>query len=76
MIQEKDGIVATEWQPVAMSHDTPGFAQGFGRLSPIKVQWCKEYEGIGRFYCDTLFNQIYFERDEDRAMFLLRWAGK
>lgn len=75
MIQESDGLRGTDWQPVDL-----GIAWSFARAAiPGQqinnlIEWCRDYEGYGKFYHDTMFNLFYFERDEDREMFLLRWS--
>lgn len=76
MKQVDDGMVGTEWQCewldfICAKDDWQDVTEE--DLKPL-VEWCKEYEGIGRFYVDELFGQFYFERDEDRVMFLLRWS--
>ena len=71
MIREKDGMIGTEWQVVSIDED---FAPLAGMHVREKLKWIMEYEGLGKFYTDNVFNQIYFERDEDREMFLLRWS--
>jgi hypothetical protein len=76
MIQEEDGMVATEWDCAWMDficyrEDWKDITEE--DLKPL-VEWCKEYQGVGRFYVDDLFGQFYFENDEDRAMFVLRWS--
>lgn len=41
-----------------------------------KTQWCMDYPGAGKFYVSPIFKIFFFECDEDRLMFLLRWSGK
>lgn len=71
MIREKDGMTGTEWQCVSLGDD---FEQGAGTRARERLKWITEYEGLGKFYTDDIFNQVYFELDEDREMFLLRWS--
>lgn len=70
MIREYDGMVGTEWQVVSFEDDYTG---GTGLKVREKLKWIKEYEGYGKVYYDNIFGQVYFERDEDREMFILRW---
>ncbi len=73
MRRELNGMIGTDWQPVINS--------GAALWDPRKdenvlrqLDWLEEYEGIGSYFFDNIFGQIYFERDEDREMFLLRWS--
>lgn len=70
MIREHDGMVGTEWQVVQLEED---YAGGAGLKMRERLAWIREYEGYGKVYYDNIFSQIYFERDEDREMFILRW---
>lgn len=70
MIREYDGMVGTDWQRVGEDEIPIKWTD----LGQPHFQWIKNYEGMGKYYIDTMFGQIYFERDEDRSMFLLRWA--
>lgn len=67
MLYEMDGNVATCWQVVDQEVAYRDVSE--------QLHWCLEYEGLGRFYSDPMFGMFYFERDEDREMFLLRWGG-
>ncbi len=73
MKQEKDGMVGTEWQPVDLGWDG-NFAGGAGNLARKVLNWTKEYDGVGKFYLDNIFGLYYFECEEDRSMFLLKWS--
>ena len=73
MIREKDGMVGTEWQVVDLTLRTSAI-QGTGTKAREMIKWLNEYQGLGKYYVDDIFGQHYFERDEDREMFLLRWA--
>jgi len=48
---------------------------GIAEMSEITT-WCKKHFGYdyfgGRWSC--VFETIYFDREEDYTMFLLRWA--
>jgi len=74
---ERDGLIGTEWQCVSgnqfkvLDPDNP---DDYDIFVSEKLVWCLNFEGKGRFHVDNIFGQIYFECDEDREMFLLRWS--
>lgn len=68
---ELDGNIATYWDVVLQEFDWV-FDENHQWAKQRK--WCGEFEGKGRFYVDPIFGQFYFECEEDRMMFLLRWS--
>lgn len=76
MEREQDGMVGTEWQCVNLERELIDFDYLSGvSFEGIQIEiWLAEYEGIGKYYSDPHFKLYYFERDEDREMFLLRWT--
>jgi hypothetical protein len=73
MLRETDGMVGTEWQPVDLLWRISATRPAGAKAREI-LKWLHEYEGVGKYYVDEIFGQHYFERDEDREMFLLRWS--
>jgi len=75
MKYEANGFVSSNWQVVdALQYDLD--VDGYLETEfQDRVLWCDEFNGIGRYYADDIFGQFYFERDEDRMMFLLKWGG-
>ena len=82
MIQETDCMIATEWQCVDLGqqsdyvllkgfHSFDGQNQESTKHQEI-FKWIDEYEGLGKYYRSQIFDIVYFERDEDREMFILR----
>ena len=71
MRYEHNGWTASYWQTV-----DPRFPsdEGIAREEEAR-QWCLDYEGKGKFFV-SVFGLFYFEEDEDREMFLLRWGGE
>lgn len=40
----------------------------------VLMQWCRQYEGKGRFYkSNEIWPQFYFESPADATMFALKW---
>lgn len=72
MIEEQDGIFATQWQ-VADANIRPGLLSSPGSIYCDMEDWLKEYDGKGRYHFGIL-GQVYFECDEDRTMFILKWS--
>ncbi len=71
---ETNGLVGTDWQCVDHLDYDPGLG-GYAEEDFVKRwKWCLSYDGLGSFYADSNFGLFYFERDEDREMFLLRWS--
>jgi hypothetical protein len=74
MKEEIDGMVGTEWQVVDHLEYDPGLGGYAEEEFDKRHAWCKEYKGLGKFYTDGIFGLFYFERDEDREMFIMRWS--
>jgi hypothetical protein len=75
MMQEFNGLFGTEWQCVDLEEETN--YSNYDVKSPFvakRLNWLREYEGVGKYYIDPTFLLVYFECDEDMEMFLLRWA--
>ena len=73
MKRERDGMVATLWKCVDLVMTDTNSVNGAPNL-PGVMKWLEEYNGIGKYYVDNIFGLFYFELDEDREMFLLRWS--
>ena len=73
MKEERDGMVSTEWDVVDLDFFYSVQDGVPENLIKKKQDWCLQYKGLGKFYIDEVFGLFYFERDEDRIMFLLRW---
>ena len=75
MRREMDGLLGTEWQPSDLLGNLYSDSSvGIGnKIREIRL-WLSDFEGEGSYYLDPIFNQVYFECDGDRMVFLLRWA--
>jgi hypothetical protein len=74
MKYELNALRGTEWD---MVDNLPVSADEFSYSIDDfdeRCKWCDDYKGLGKYYTDTLFGLFYFERDEDREMYLLRWS--
>lgn len=75
MIREHYWQTGTEWQCSDLFTDFYEDSElGAGLKIRDARRWLNDYDGIGRYYFDTIFNQVYFESEEDMAVFLLRWS--
>lgn len=70
MIREKDWKIGTEWQVCA----TADFYKDYHKLPDGIAEWLTNYDGVGRYWYDGLFKQVYFERDEDRMVFVMKFG--
>jgi hypothetical protein len=75
MKEERNGMIGTEWQVVDHLEHDPGLGGYVEEEFDKRHAWCKEFNGLGKFYIDEIFGLFYFERDEDRMMFMLKWGG-
>ena len=74
MKQERNGMLGTNWQVADCSEVFPWLSKESAAKSQEVRQWLASFDGKGRYFYDELFDQVYFECDEDRTMFMLRWS--